>query len=78
MLTGIAARASSGRAASLPSQYQVGPVPRSRNLRTTDLWSVLSQYGVLRLRRLQISPTPGWPRSRGSLQAPEVRMSTGA
>src|ERR1700675_3458043 len=38
---------------------------------------MLSQYGVLRLRTLKISPTPGCPCSSGSLQGPEVRMSTG-
>src|SRR5580692_1402896 len=38
---------------------------------------MLSQYGVLRLRTLKISPTPGCPRSSGSLHGPEVRMSTG-
>src|SRR5580692_13007803 len=38
---------------------------------------MLSQYGVLRLRTLKISPTPGCPRSSGSLQGPEVRISTG-
>src|SRR5689334_9461967 len=59
------------------SQNHVGPAPRARSHRASAHCRGVRRNGVLRLLMMKMSPTPGWPASRGTVHGPDETRSTG-